>query len=179
MEKRILNKFEITLKDIHFVNKAPRMEEIETDRAGIRRLSAEDILLFPCGLPGFKEHQRFCLVHPHGLAPLIYLQSLQPPSPRFILLPAELVDCDYQFEMEPCDREVLYPIPSDLKASFRRASDLSVYFIVSVLENSAPTVNMLAPIAIRQSTLVGVQAVRGDSRYSHEKPLPTPSRDVQ
>jgi flagellar assembly factor FliW len=153
------------------------MEEIETYRTDVAGFSPRDVVLFPSGLPGFKEHHRFLLDYPDGMAPLIYLRSVESPHPRFILLPVEFVDADYEFKMEPWDHDILFPPALVSPEAIRQIDDLSLYFVVSVVENSLPTVNMLAPIAIRSGALLGVQAVRGDSRYSHAEPLAVPPHD--
>ena len=127
-------------------------------------------LLFPRGLPGFKNHRRFLLSSPLDIAPLTYLESLTPPFPQFLLLPTQSVDPHYDFQMEPLDRNVLYPPDSGLVVD-RPDREITLYFIVSAVRDSPPTVNMLAPIAIRPALLRGVQAVRSDSVYSHVAPL--------
>ncbi len=155
------------------------MEEMGLDRAEMNRFCQEDVLVFPDGLPGFPDHQRFSLVHPHELAPLVYLQSLEPPQPRFILVPAALVDPGYQLRMEPRDRDLLFPRRTASETNLRREAEISLYFVISVAADRLPTVNMLAPIVIRPALRLGVQAVRGDARYSHAYPLLTAYPEVQ
>ncbi len=146
------------------------MEHIASSPADQSYLASGAVISFPNGLPGFHEHQRFSLAAPDDLHPLVYLQSLAPPYPRFILLPARLIDAEYQVHLEPWDRDLLFP--PGFHEGIRLDEEITLYFVVSVAENSSPTVNMLAPIAIRTALLLGVQAVRSDRRYSHAQPLP-------
>ncbi len=148
------------------------VQEIESNRVGPIQFSPEEVLSFPGGLPGFQEHREFVLLEPAALDPLVYLQSLSYPYPRFLAVPAEVVDPEYQLAMERWDRDILFPEDAaGLKLSRMPHASLSVYFVVSISKDSIATINMLAPIAIRPSIKRGVQAVRADGVYSHAAPL--------
>jgi flagellar assembly factor FliW len=146
------------------------MQEIATGRFGVIRYSPDDAVVFPRGLPGFDAHRDFVLLRPHELDPLVYLQSLTAPHPRFLLAPARLVDPQYTLKMEPWDSRVLFPDTGSPCAA-PDADDLYLYFVVAAAPDASPTVNMLAPVAIRRCLRRGVQAVRSDTFYSPAAPL--------
>ena len=52
------------------------------------------------------------------------------------------------------------------------SNDLIVLAVVTAPEQGAATANLLAPIVIDPRKRIGIQAVRLDSRYSHQQPLP-------
>jgi flagellar assembly factor FliW len=44
--------------------------------------------------------------------------------------------------------------------------------IVSSGDGAAPTVNLMAPIVVSLKAKIGIQAIHGESGYSHRHPLP-------
>jgi flagellar assembly factor FliW len=142
------------------------MQEISTERFGVIRYSLDDRVVFPRGLPGFDAHRDFALLRPHELDPLVYLQSLTSPHPRFLLAPARLIDPAYALKMEPWDNRVVCP-----EGAVSDPDDLNLYFVIAAASDAPPTVNMLAPVAIRRCLRRGVQAVRSDAVYSPAAPL--------
>ncbi len=120
-----------------------------------------DVFIFPTGLPGFAHYREFLLIH-NEAHPLAYLQSVGSPAIRFILLPVAIVTSEYRLAIEKHDLDVLFP-----DAQEPTLGDVKAYFIVSVREDSAPRINMLAPIVLHTGKRLGVQAVRSDSAYSH------------
>lgn len=148
------------------------VQEIASDRIGPIQFSPEEVLSFPGGLPGFQDHQQFVLLQPPAVEPLVYFQSLSYPYPRFLAVPVDVVDPEYQLAMESWDKDLLFPEDaSGIKLSRMPHATLSLYFVVSVSKDMLATVNMLAPIAVRPSIKRGVQAVRADGLYSHAAPL--------
>jgi flagellar assembly factor FliW len=124
-------------------------------------------LLFPLGLPGFDARKRFMLVESPESAPLLYLQSLDQPALSFVTAPIAQIDPSYQLDMTDDDLRVIGFTPTrqpDL-------NDVTCLAILSVSEDGEPTANLLAPVIIDPASMRGVQAVRIDSRYSHQHPL--------
>ena len=148
------------------------VQEIASDRVGPIQFSPEEVLDFPGGIPGFQEHREFVLLRPTALDPLVYLQSLSYPYPRFLCVPVQVVDPEYQLAMEPWDKDLLFPEDATgIKLSRMPHARLELYFVVAISKDSVATMNMLAPIAIRPAIKRGVQAVRADGLYSHAAPL--------
>ena len=120
---------------------------------------------FPRGLPGFEDQNRFVLIEPAALAPLVFLQSLKTPALCFLAVPVWTADPVYQVGMTPDDLDLLglggQPKPGDGT------------LCLAILSGSgeAFTVNLLAPVVGNPRFRTAVQAVRADSTYSHQYPL--------
>jgi flagellar assembly factor FliW len=126
---------------------------------------------FPVGLPGFEQHHRFVVVEQPGLAPLVFLQSLESPDLSLPAVPVTLVDPRYEMGVTPDDQELLGLDMSRQPAPGREVLCLA---ILTAPPDGRPTANLLAPVVINLSRCVGVQAVRADTRYSHRHVLGEP-----
>ena len=137
------------------------MPRVLTRRFGMIHIEDRDVIQFRYGLPGFEEHTRFTLISSAASSPLLFLQSLDSPDLCFITTPVDAVDPEYHLKLAPDDRRV-----------FVLSNDLIVLAVVTAPEQGAATANLLAPIVIDPRKRIGIQAVRLDSRYSHQQPLP-------
>jgi flagellar assembly factor FliW len=147
------------------------MPQILTRRFGAMDFEESSILDFPLGLPGFESARRFALIERPEAKPLVFLQSLDFPELCFVAVPVLALDPAYQLEMTADDlRELGFPEDSQP----RLADQVTCLAILSSPENGRPTANLLAPLVIDPSSRRAVQAVRIDSRYSHQQPLPAP-----
>jgi flagellar assembly factor FliW len=124
-------------------------------------------LRFPRGLPGFEDQNRFLLIEPEALAPIVFLQSLSTPVLCFLAVSVWVVDPEYQIGITPDDLTAL-----DLATQPHSGGDVLCLAILSAQDNGPSTANLLAPVVINPRTRVGVQAVRADAAYSHQHPLP-------
>jgi flagellar assembly factor FliW len=109
-------------------------------------------------LPGFESQTRFLLVQ---RAPLVALQSIDTPDLCFLAMPVEAIQRDYQLAMTPEDQRALSLTTPPLSLA-----------ILSATEAGNWTANLLAPVVINPETRCALQAVRADSLYSHQHPLP-------
>jgi flagellar assembly factor FliW len=139
------------------------MPRVDTEQFGALEYAEESTLLFPRGLPGFEECSRFVLLDDPGLAPLVHLQSLETPGLCFLALPVRSVDPNYETILASEDREVL-----GMEGHLQATLDLA---LLSVAADGCLTANLLAPLVIHLATQRAVQAVRLDSRYSHQHVL--------
>jgi flagellar assembly factor FliW len=120
---------------------------------------------FPRGLPGFDDQNRFVLIEPDGLAPIVLLQSLKTPALCFLAVSAWVADPAYQVGMMQDDLDALgledQPKPGDGT------------LCLAILSRSGEgfTANLLAPVVVNPQSRTAVQAVRADSIYSHRHPL--------
>ena len=126
----------------------------------------ETPLQFPCGLPGFEDEPRFRLVRHPRLFPLVLLQSEKTADLCFLALPVESIVPDYDLAVSETDCRALGvgPAASD-------AAELLGLAIITVPEDGPASANLMAPVVVNLTAGVGVQAVRGDQRYSHQHPL--------
>jgi flagellar assembly factor FliW len=137
------------------------MPDLATRRFGAIHIDDRDVIQFPGGLPGFESHTRFTLIAPPSASPLLFLQSLDSPELCFLTTPVDAVDPEYQLELTPADRH-----------EFVMSNDLIALAIVTAPEQGPATANLLAPIVIDSRQRIGIQAVRMDTRYSHQHALP-------
>jgi flagellar assembly factor FliW len=134
------------------------MPEIVTRQFGKIEFEEDAVLQFPSGLPGFENRTRFLLLE---RAPLVFLQNLDSPDLCFFAAPIAAIQTDYELRMTDEDRQTLSLTADPISLA-----------ILSANESGAWTANLLAPVVINKEARRGVQAVRTDSRYSHQHPLP-------
>jgi len=151
----------------------PRMPQILTRRFGPMDFDDPAILDFPLGLPGFERARRFGLVERAAAAPLVFLQSLDFPELCFVAAPVELIDREYHLDMTADD---LRELGFDENQQPRIGDEVICLALLSSPENGRPTANLLAPVVIERASRRAVQAVRSDSRYSHQHSLTPEAR---
>jgi flagellar assembly factor FliW len=138
------------------------MVQILSKRLGAVDLDEAAILHFPVGLPGFERCTRFALLEPPPSAPILFLQSLDQPEVCFLAAPVTAIDPAYQLAMTPEDSNSI---------GIESEEDLVCLAILAPAEDGRFTANLLAPVVIDRKTRRAIQAVRVDSRYSHQHPL--------
>lgn len=127
------------------------------------------MLTFPAGLPGFERATRFVLVEQPEYAPIVSLESVDCQELRFLAVPVGTLDADYSLAVNEEDLQRLglpmerQPVPG---------SEVLCLALLSAPRNGPATANLLAPVVVNLKTRVGVQAVRADSRYSHQYLIP-------
>jgi flagellar assembly factor FliW len=144
------------------------MPAVETKYFGIVSYPEDSAVLFPQGLPAFEEERGFLLIDRPERAPLVFLQSLAQAGLCFLAIPILLIDSSYELAIAPEDLEDL-----GLNAGSQpvMGTDVSVLALVSVRDELVASANLMAPIVLNVRTRRGLQAIRRDSRYSHEHPL--------
>jgi flagellar assembly factor FliW len=148
--------------------KSNQMPRILTKFFGECDCDADALFSFPAGLPGFEDQKSFFFLTMPGSEPLFFLQSASMRDLCFILLPVLAVDPRYRLDLAP---EEL----SELQFSTGRkpiiGKDVLCAAIVSSGDGEVPTVNLMAPIVVSLETKIGIQAICGDSGYSHRHQL--------
>ena len=157
------------------VSRKQNLPQADTQQFGPVEYALEDVIAFPLGLPGFEEERSFLLITPSGAKPLVFLQSLGRSELCFVTLPLEVVDPSYQLSVSVEDCEVLAlagqtPSAVGLDSVQWDERQTRCLAIISLTE-SRPTANLLAPLVINLVDRRGVQAIRLDSRYSHQHPV--------
>jgi len=132
-----------------------------TEQFGPLTYQDDAVLLFPRGLPGFEQSRRFVLVKQPELAPLVHLQSLESATLCFLAIPVPVIDATYQPQLsaEDCDTLELDAIDS---------THTLLLALLAVTAEGNVTANLLAPVVVNLATKLALQAVRADTRYSHE-----------
>ncbi|HUA17455.1 MAG TPA: flagellar assembly protein FliW [Bryobacteraceae bacterium] len=144
------------------------MPSLETKYFGSMEYREESVYEFPHGLPAFESETRFVLIERPENKPLVFLQSLSRPNLCFLALPIWAIDRDYQLEISPEDLEELSLGPERQPAL---GSEVLALALISLHDNFSPTANLMAPVVVHLKTRQGLQAIRQDSRYSHEHPI--------
>jgi flagellar assembly factor FliW len=134
-----------------------------TAQFGTLDFEDDAVLSFPAGLPGFEHCRQFVLLEQPGLAPLVHLQSLEMEELCFLALPVQAIDAAYQPVVLPEDLNALGL--SDI------AQPSLLLALLAVAPDGSLTANLMAPVVVNLATRVAVQAVRADTRYSHEHAL--------
>lgn len=145
------------------------MPSIETKYFGTMPCDEESCFDFPSGIPAFEEERRFLRIESPAHHPLLFLQSTTTPALCFIAMAVVAAVPDYRLSVSPEDLAAL-----DLPAvrQPRIGSEVLVLTLLSIRENALVTVNLLAPLVINLANRKALQAIRHDSIYSHEQPLP-------
>jgi flagellar assembly factor FliW len=164
-----------------------RMPSLETKYFGTLPYAHESVFDFPQGLPAFEEEKSFVLIggsKGHGPnedgpkgdgsegVPLVFLQSMARASLCFAAFPILAVDNNYQLAITPEDLEGLG------LATARQpmlGAEVMVLALVSLHDELLATANLMAPVVLNVETRCGLQAIRRDSRYSHEHPIVWPA----
>ena len=120
-------------------------------------------------MPGFENRTRFVLVEKPAHAPIMFLQSLDLPDLCFLAAPIHLIDPGYELAMIEDDLRRLKL--DDTRQPIGNSSVVCLALLCAA-ENGPLTANLLAPVVINVAERLAVQAVRMDSRYSHQHPVP-------
>jgi flagellar assembly factor FliW len=143
------------------------MPTFDTKYFGTVSYQAGAVVEFPLGLPGFEEQRRFLALHDENTKPLVFLQSLADAGLCFITLPVGCVDAEYRLRVSDEDLSQL-----GFTAGYQPeiGTEIACLIVIS-LQETGPTVNLLAPVIINLHSLKAVQAIAPESDYSHQHPL--------
>jgi flagellar assembly factor FliW len=145
------------------------MPAVETKYFGTLSYAEESVFAFPRGLPAFEEENVFVLIEVPAAAPLVFLQSMARASLCFLAFPILVVDKSYELAIAPEDLDELGLAPSRQPAV---GPEVVVLALVSLRDELLATANLMAPIVLNVKTRRGLQAIRRDTRYSHQHPVP-------
>jgi flagellar assembly factor FliW len=145
------------------------MPQVLTKFFGKCDCDSNALFSFPAGLPGFEDQTSFFFLTIPGSEPLFFLQSASMRDLCFILLPVLVVDPHYRLELTSEELSDLQFSPLEEPAI---GPDVLCAAIVSSGAGEAPTVNLMAPIVVSLETKIGIQAIHGESGYSHRHRLP-------
>ena len=147
------------------------MPGILTRDFGLLEMDSSSELRFSLGLPGFPEETSFVLIEQEATAPLVFLQSTFSTKLCFLAIPVHHIDPDYQIGMNSDD---LRAIGFDGSPQPSIKTEVLCLVLLTAQPDGALTANLLAPVVMNLATRGSVQAVRTDSRYSHQQPVGTP-----
>jgi len=152
------------------------MNKTATKYFGTLEYSADAVVEFPDGLPGFEQRRCFLVLRQPATEPLVFLQSLEQPDLCFITLPAQAACPGFRLAIPPEDLEALQLRPYQQPVMGREVLCLT---IISIAEDATVTANLLAPLVINLQTRRGRQPIMVESEYSHRHRLDTHSEAVR
>lgn len=129
---------------------------IETVRFGTIEIDDSRIIEFRDGVLGFPRHKRFALVQTNADPVFFWLQSVDDPQLAFVVCDPLAFVPDYQCPIKEDDRAAL---------NIRDERDSQVLVIVNKVDGHL-TGNLLGPLVIGASSLIGRQMVLSDKRYT-------------
>ena len=129
---------------------------IETVRFGGIEIDDSRIIEFRDGVLGFPRHKRYALVQTNTDAVFFWLQSVDDPQLAFVVCDPLAFVPDFQCPIKEDDRAAL---------NMRDERDCQVLVIVNKVDGHL-TGNLLGPLVIGASSLIGRQMVLSDKRYS-------------
>ena len=147
------------------------MPSVLTRDFGLLDTDTSAELHFPLGLPGFASEKSFVVIEQTASAPLVFLQSTTTSSLCFLAIPVLQIDPDYQIGMSLEDLRAIGCIETENACQPVLGSEVLCLTILSAHDDGTLTANLLAPIVVNLQTRLSVQAVRLDSRYSHQTAL--------
>ena len=133
---------------------------IKTKYLGEIQINEEQIILFPKGLLGFENSNKFVLLDIPDNPYFKFLQDISNSYISFLLINPWDYFKDYDVELP--DEELI-----KIEVKPNEDNDMGIYTVVTLdqqFKNS--TTNLLAPIVINQSAMKGRQFILNDSIYT-------------
>ncbi|MCL2845165.1 MAG: flagellar assembly protein FliW [Chitinivibrionia bacterium] len=125
--------------------------------------SADDVITFADGVPGFESNKKFVIVRNENYAPFEWLVAVDGEKLRFAMLNPMVVYPEYAPNISKAQVEGLNLCDTE---------DVLMYVFVTVAENpSDSTMNLMAPIVINTKEKVGKQVILDNSPYSTREPV--------
>lgn len=121
---------------------------------------AEDsVFHVPAGMIGFPDARHYALIpFPDKEVPFFWWQSMDGPSPCFVVFDPALVFSDYRVDVPASDLEEI---------ELASAEQATVLVVVTIPENPREmTANLMGPLVVNQSARKAKQLVLLDSRYT-------------
>jgi flagellar assembly factor FliW len=137
---------------------------LESQALGRVTVSADSIITFPSGLPGFPEARRFALINDHLQPPFYCLQCVDNPSLAFVVADPTALVPDYRPKNGVSTMQELHASsPEDLQA-----------LVTLTIPPGRPleiTANLMSPLVINPEQALGKQVVIEKPHYSHQHPV--------
>jgi flagellar assembly factor FliW len=159
----------LTLEFAHKLALPPARPEsptvtIESQALGRVTVSADRIITFASGLPGFPDERRFALINDHLEPPFYCLQSVDNPTLAFVVTDPNALVLDYRPKNGASTLQELHASgPDDLQA-----------LVTLTIPPGRPreiTANLMSPLLINPEQGLGKQVVVEKPHYSHQHPI--------
>ena len=131
--------------------------QVVSQQLGTFEVPQSSVVNFPFGIPGFPRDRSFCLLEVKADSRFKLLQSVEREELAFVVTDPLIEDPGYPLELV---QRLALPIGLDPD------EPLAVAAIVTVpAAPAAPTVNLLAPLAMGLKSQIGVQVVLHETQY--------------
>jgi flagellar assembly factor FliW len=137
---------------------------IESQALGRLTVSADRIITFASGLPGFPKARRFVLLNNHLEPPFYCLHAVDDPSLAFVVTDPTVLVPDYR----PKNGANTL---NELQASSPEELQTLVTLTVSPGLPGEMTANLMSPLLINVEKRLGKQVVIEKPHYSHQHPV--------
>ncbi len=136
---------------------------IQTTRFGHVQFQSEDLLIFPEGILGFSDLQKFVLLDDPNDEIFAWLQSCEEPAIAFPVLEPELFSENYKISLAKNDLESL---------QMTATGNSRVFCIVTIPDDPTQmTANMKAPVVINIQQRLARQCVLQDNHLAIREPI--------
>jgi len=125
-------------------------------------VTADDVVTFPSGIPGFEQTKRFVILQSAAIAPLSCLQSVDGDPVSFFVIDPRQAMAGYRNVLGQADLARLGAQPDTV---------LLWLSIVSFDDAERAFVNLRAPIVINPERMLGYQVMPHNSLYPLRHPL--------
>lgn len=146
----------------------PRLESpavtIESQALGPVTVSADRIITFESGLPGFPDERRYALVNDHLKSPFYCLQSVDNPALSFVVAEPTALVPDYRPKNGVSTLQ-------DLRAGSVEDLQVLVTLTIPIGRPREMTANLMSPLLINPEQGLGKQVVIDKPHYSHQHPV--------
>jgi flagellar assembly factor FliW len=129
-----------------------------TSRFGQVDVDEKSVIRLPRGLIGFDGVSEYCLLHHRPESAFRWLQSVTRPELAFVVIDPSEYFSDYDFELTTAESGYL---------GITKSEDALV-LAMATIDRAKPevTANLVGPIVINKNTLIGMQVVVDDERFS-------------
>lgn len=136
---------------------------IQTTRFGQVQFQSEDLLIFPEGILGFSDLQKFVLLDDPNDEIFAWLQSCEEPAIAFPVLEPELFSDNYKVNLAKSDLEAL---------KMSSVNNSRLFCIVTIPDDPTQmTANMKAPIVINVTQRMARQCVLQENHLAIREPI--------
>jgi flagellar assembly factor FliW len=131
--------------------------KLKTELFGDLELSEDAVVVFPEGLIGFPQYNKFAIFDLPDYQPFFGMQCVDDPLLSFVLVDPRMVIDDYRVVLSDLDMQKLGGINIEELAVFA--------FVVMHTDPRNITANLQGPIVINPATKIGRQIIMANEQY--------------
>lgn len=145
------------------------MIKVETTNFGIIEIDEEQLLDFPCGIPGFEDLTRWCLFHLEQNTELCWMQAVDEPSVALLLADPDQLFRNYDLEISS---DQLGPLELSEADEHSGAAPVVMRVVLRRdADEDAFVANLQAPMLFNLSNRKGMQLVLDRPKFSARQKL--------